>query len=178
MRAEPAQTEPGDRMTEQAMEAAAEGAAEGMALTFTLEGETFAVDVAIVDEIIDPLPVTRVPNADPFAPGLINVRGSVAPLIDLRRRLGMRPAGTTETSRVLVLDLAVEGEATKVALMADDVDDIVETSLDEIVPVPELGVKWPVEFIKGVAKKNGALVMLLNEETAFPPRGRAETIAN
>ncbi len=140
-----------------------------MALTFALDGETFAIPVAHVSEIIDPLPVTRAPNADAFAPGLVNVRGAIAPFVDLRQRLGMKPAVVSETSRVLVLDLVVGDEATKVAMLADDVDDITETAVADLEPVPELGVRWPVEFIKGVAKKDGAIVILLDVETAFAP---------
>lgn len=140
-----------------------------MALTFTLEGETFALPVEHVSEIIDPLPVTRAPNADAFAPGLINVRGTIAPFVDLRQRLGMRPVEADETSRVLVLDLTVGGELTKVATLADDVDDIFETRICDLEPVPELGVRWPTEFIRGVARRNGALVILLDVETSFAP---------
>ncbi|SDY79276.1 chemotaxis protein CheW [Citreimonas salinaria] len=142
---------------------------EGMALTFSLQGETFAIPVTYVDEIIDPLPVTRAPNADAFAPGLINVRGAIAPFVDLRHRLGMKPAGPCATSRVLVLDLVVGGESTKVAMMADAVDDITETNLSDLEPVPELGVRWPTEYLKGVAKKDGALIILLDVEATFAP---------
>lgn len=154
---------------------------DGMALTFSLQGETFAIPVAYVDEIIDPLPVTRTPNADAFAPGLINVRGAIAPFVDLRHRLSMRPASPCDTSRVLVLDLVVAGESTKVAMMADAVDDITETNLSDLEPVPELGVRWPTEYLKGIAKKDGALVILLDVEAAFAPthltapRGRERT---
>lgn len=140
-----------------------------MALTFTLDGETFAIPVAHVDEIIDPLPVTRAPCADPFAPGLINVRGAIAPFVDLRQRLGMKPAVIKETSRVLVLDLSVAGEATTVAMLADEVDDITDTPMADLEAVPELGVRWPVHLIRGVAKKNDALVIVLDVETAFAP---------
>ncbi|WP_299822370.1 chemotaxis protein CheW [uncultured Jannaschia sp.] len=140
-----------------------------MALTFSLDGETFAIPVAHVNEIIDPLPVTRAPCADPFASGLVNVRGAIAPLVDLRQRLGMPPAVIAETSRVLVLDLMIAGETTKVAMLADDVDDITDTPMAEIEPVPELGVRWPVHLIRGVAKKNGALVIVLDVETTFAP---------
>jgi len=140
-----------------------------MALTFSLEGETFAIPVAHVGEIIDPLPVTRAPCADPFAPGLVNVRGAIAPFVDLRQRLGMSPAIVGESSRVLVLDLVVAGEATKVAMLADDVDDITETPMADLEPVPELGVRWPIHLIRGVAKKNDALVIVLDVETAFSP---------
>lgn len=140
-----------------------------MALTFSLDGETFAIPVEHVSEIIDPLPVTRAPNADPFAPGLINVRGAIAPFVDLRHRLGMKPAEVGQTSRVLVLDLTVAGEPTKVATLADDVDDITETSVADLEAVPELGVRWPTDLIRGVARKDGALIILLDVEAAFAP---------
>lgn len=140
-----------------------------MALTFSLEGETFALPVEHVSEIIDPLPVTRAPNATAFAPGLINVRGAIAPFVDLRHKLGMQPAEAGDASRVLVLDLVVAGERTKVAMLADDVDDITETSVADLEALPELGVRWPTELIRGVARKDGALIILLDVDTTFAP---------
>lgn len=145
-------------------------AATQMVLTFALDGETFAIPVDHVDEIIDPLPITRAPNADAFAPGLINVRGAIAPFVDLRHRLGMRAAEVRESSRVLVLDLVVGGEATKVAMLADDVADITETAVADLEAVPELGVRWPTDLIRGVAKKDGALVIVLDVGAAFAPQ--------
>ncbi|MBM9593599.1 chemotaxis protein CheW [Roseitranquillus sediminis] len=140
------------------------------ALTFVLDGETFGVDVARVEEIVDPLPMTRAPNADPFAPALVNVRGSIVPVVDLRHRLGMAAAEQRPSSRLLVLNVLVDGEPTRVALMADDVDAIVETTAAEIEAVPELGLRWPAKYFRGVARKNGVLVILLDEQTTFPPQ--------
>ena len=154
-------------MTKEILMTDAQPEASEMALTFALDGETFAIPVRYVSEIIDPLPVTRTPNAEPFAPGLINVRGVIAPFVDLRQRLGMKPAAQGETDRVLVLELTVEGEPVKVAMLADDVDDITETAVADLEAVPELGVRWPTEFIRGVVKKDGALVILLDVEAAF-----------
>ncbi|WP_375263900.1 chemotaxis protein CheW [Palleronia sp.] len=143
-----------------------------MALTFSLDGETFALPVEHVSEIIDPLPVTRAPNADPFAPGLINVRGAIAPVVDLRQRLGMKPGEIGETSRILVLDLVLDGQATKVAMLADDVDDITETAVTDVEAVPELGVRWPTDLLRGVVRKDGAIVVLLDVDAAFAPAGQ------
>lgn len=140
-----------------------------MALTFSIFGETFALPVEHVSEIIDPLPVTRAPNADPFAPGLINVRGAIVPVVDLRHRLGMSAGSIQETSRLLVLDITCEGLPTKVAMLADEVDDITETLLNEIEAVPELGVRWPTDLIRGVIRKEGAIVILLDVDVAFAP---------
>ncbi|PZX11364.1 purine-binding chemotaxis protein CheW [Palleronia aestuarii] len=139
------------------------------ALTFSLDGERFAIPVGHVHEIIDPLPVTRAPNADPFAPGLVNVRGAIAPFVDLRRRLGMGPAVVGETSRVLVLDLVVGGEPTKVAMLADDVDEITDTADTDLEALPELGVRWPTHLIRGVARKDSSLIIVLDVDAAFSP---------
>jgi len=141
-------------------------------LTFRLQDEMLALDVARVHEIIDPLPETRVPRADPFAPGLINVRGSVVPVLDLRRRLGLAPAERTADSRMIVLDVPLGEEVVKIALEADAVDQVAEVDADEIEPVPEIGIDWPPDHLEGVAKREGALVMLLRAESVFAPATR------
>jgi purine-binding chemotaxis protein CheW len=138
-------------------------------LTFRLLGEVLALDVARVHEIIDPLPDTPVPRADPFAPGLINVRGTVVPVLDLRRRLGLPAAERTEESRMIVLDMPLREETVKIAVEADGVDQVAEIAAAEIEPVPEIGIDWPPDFLEGVARRDGALVMLLRAETVFAP---------
>jgi len=138
-------------------------------LTFRLGDETLALDVARVHEIVDPLPRTRVPRADPFAPGLINVRGSVVPVLDLRRRLGLPPAERTADSRMIVLDIALGDETAKIAVEADAVDQVAEIEAAEIEPVPEIGIDWPPDYLEGVAKREGGLTMLLRAETVFAP---------
>ncbi|MEO0621809.1 MAG: chemotaxis protein CheW [Pseudomonadota bacterium] len=142
-------------------------------LTFRLMGEIFALAVERVHEIIDPLPVTLVPRTDPFVPGLINVRGSVVPVADLRQRLDMPPAEATEHSRMVVLDVLIEDTPTKVALVADSVDQVSEVDGSRIEPVPEIGMRFPPRFLAGVAKRDGELIILLRVETVFePPQGR------
>lgn len=142
-------------------------------LTFRLMGEIFALAVERVHEIIDPLPITLVPRTDPFVPGLVNVRGSVVPVADLRHRLGMPPADATEDSRMVVLDVLIEETATKVALLADAVDQVSEIDCSRIEPVPEIGMRLPPRFLAGVAKRDGDLIILLRVETVFePPQSR------
>lgn len=138
-------------------------------LTFRLHEETLALDVARVHEIIDPLPRTRVPCAERFAPGLINVRGSVVPVLDLGRRLGLAAAGRTRDSRMIVLDVPLGDECVKVAIEADAVDQVAEVAGTEIEPVPEIGIEWPPDYFEGVARRGGALVMLLRAETVLAP---------
>lgn len=140
-----------------------------MALTFRLQGEIFAVEVDQVQEIIDPLPMTRVPNAHPFCPGLINVRGAVVPIVDLQYRLGMAPRADSPDTRIVVLETRLDDDVIKVALIADSVSEVIEVDLTTIEPVPDLGTRWPTQYLTGVAKMGDRLVILLNTETVFRP---------
>ena len=140
-----------------------------MLLVFRLSGEVFALAVTSVNEILDPMPRTEVPNAPAFAPALINVRGAVAPLIDIRQRLRMQPAPASEDARVIVLELPVNGAPTKLAMFADSVDEVIEADLGALESVPELGARWPEIYVKGVVRHGGGLVVILDAETLFRP---------
>ncbi|MBD1206528.1 MAG: chemotaxis protein CheW [Rhodobacteraceae bacterium] len=146
--------------------------AETQALTllvFGLAGETFALPVTTIHEVIDPLPVTPVPNAAPHAPGLINVRGIVTPMLDVRLRLRMPPAATAEATRFIVLELLVSGIRSRIAIEADAVREVVEVDPTRLEPVPELGARWPAAFVRGVARHDDMLVVLLDPDTLFAP---------
>lgn len=136
-------------------------------LTFRLSEQIFGVAVERVTEIIDPQNTARVPNANPLAPSLINVRGSVVPVLDLRNRLGMPPAEQVHTSRMLVIDITLNGEPCKLAVMADEVEDVIEVVIDELETVPELGIRWPAGCFRGVSKRQDKIVILLDADTVF-----------
>jgi purine-binding chemotaxis protein CheW len=136
-------------------------------LTFKVAGETFAIAVETVSEIIDPQRTTRVPNGGPMAPTLINVRGTIVPVVDLRYKLGMKSADRLHTSRMLVIDVEVGAETCKIAIMADEVEDVVDVQTRSLEAVPELGVKWPVECFRGVATRGETLVIVLDPTNAF-----------
>ena len=144
-----------------------------MALTFELHGERFAVEVANVHEVIDPLPLTIVPNADPFAPGLINARGAVVPVLNLQHRFGMPEHEPTQDTRFVVLETEIEEDKTKFAMIADSVHEVVEIDESTIQPAPELGLKWQPEYIRGIAEKDRRLLIFLNTETIFRPNAAA-----
>lgn len=141
-------------------------------LVFGLSGENFALPVTTIHEVIDPLPITLVPNATPHAPGLINVRGIVTPVVDVRLRLRMpeAPAAATRPSgRIIVLEMPVGGVMTRVAIRADAVHEVIEAQSAQLETLPDLGARWPAQFVKGVARHDGALVVLLEPETLFAP---------
>ncbi|PUB16439.1 chemotaxis protein CheW [Yoonia sediminilitoris] len=137
-----------------------------MLLTFRLDGEAFAFPVTRVHEILDPIPVTPVPNAGAFAPEVINVRGVVVPLLDIRHRLLMKPA---EASRIIVFEADLSGGPQKLAFRADSVEQVLESSPREIIPLPELGAVWPRRFVKGSLRHEDELIVLLDAQELFEP---------
>ncbi|MEM0989665.1 MAG: chemotaxis protein CheW [Pseudomonadota bacterium] len=142
-----------------------------MALTFELQGERFAVDVGIVQEVIDPLPVTVVPKTDPFAPGMINARGSVVPVINLKHLLGMPTTEQTAETRFVVMETEFGEDRTRFAVIADSVHEVMEINESRIQAAPELGMKWPPDYIRGIANTANTLLIFLNPKTVFQPIG-------
>lgn len=147
--------------------ALAEGAE--MALIMRLSGEAFGLPVRIVNEIIDPIHITRVPNAPAFAPGLINVRGAVVPVLDLRHRLRMQPSEPQSTARIVVIETTLDGEPLRLAIMADAVEEVVDVDLGKLEAVPDLGAPWPDIYVLGVLRYPKGLVVVLNGDTLFRP---------
>ena len=131
-------------------------------LTIALGGEIFALPASIVLEILDISPVTPVPNAPPFVGNLINFRGRVAPLADLRLRCSMPVTEPTIDSRIVVLEFAFEGEPTLAAILADKVYEV--THLDAVVTdqVPRFGTRWRPEFVQRIGRRNNEFVMILD----------------
>jgi purine-binding chemotaxis protein CheW len=140
-----------------------------MILVFRLEGEAFGVSVGIVQEILDPLTPTPVPNAGPFAPGVINVRGVVVPVVDIRGRLGMTHQTQCDTARMIVIEHDVAGSLTKLAFQADAVEQVVEADIAALEKVPDLGSSWPQTFLKGALRRDDEMIILLETETLFEP---------
>lgn len=140
-----------------------------MLLIFRLSKEYFGIAVTCVHEILDPIPQTRVPNASPFAAALVNVRGAIAPLIDIRQRLRMAPPAPGTDTRIIVLELPVHGVPTRIAMTADSVEEVIEGDPDALKTIPELGAQWPEIYLRGVARHGEKLIILLNTETLFRP---------
>ena len=136
-------------------------------LTIGLGGEVFAIPAGIVREILNIGRVTPVPTAPAFVRNLINVRGRVVPLADLRLRFGMPAAEPTMDTRIVVLEIGLQGESETVAVVADKVYEV--TQLDEVVStdVPRIGSRWRPEFVAAIGRRNGQFVMVLDVEKVF-----------
>jgi purine-binding chemotaxis protein CheW len=141
------------------------------ALIMRLSGEAFGIAVGLVHEIMDPIPVTKVPNAPAFASGLINVRGAVVPVVDVRERLRMAPTLPGSAARIVVLDVEIDAKLTRLAILADAVEEVIDIETSYTEPVPDMGAPWPEAYVRGVARNRGSIVVLLNPETLFRPDG-------
>ncbi len=136
-------------------------------VTMRLSGEVMAIPADCLREILEPVPVTRVPTADRFSAGMVNVRGSVVPLADLKVAFGMEPTAPSEDTRFLVLDVRVKGEDITVGIIADKVHDVVEMDRASLEDIPDVGMKWPPEFISGIGKWQDEFVLLPDLEKVF-----------
>ncbi|QDP24348.1 chemotaxis protein CheW [Bradyrhizobium cosmicum] len=126
--------------------------------------EKFALDAGLVREIIDPVPVTKVAGARAFVPSVINVRGNVIPLADLRIRFGMPQPDNSADTRVVVIELELDGEPVLVGVTADKVYEVTEISQTDVQQTPRVGMHWKPEFIRFIAKWREEFVIVPNME--------------
>ena len=136
-------------------------------LTFHLEDEVFSIDVSQVREVLDMSNITKVPRAPEFMRGVINVRGSVVPVVDLRAKFGLPMTEATVDTRIIILETKVGDKATVLGAVADSVNDVVELDPKQIEETPSLGDRWRSEFIKGIGKKDDEFIILLDMNLVF-----------
>ena len=136
-------------------------------LTFKLSDEVFAVDVAKVREILDFTPATKVPGTPDFMRGVINVRGNVVPVVDMRLKFGLSKTEKNVDTCIVVMEIAVEEEATILGALVDSVQEVFELEANQIEPPPRMGTKWRTEFIKGIGKRNNELIIILDIDKVF-----------
>ncbi|MHA6692390.1 chemotaxis protein CheW [Devosia sp. A449] len=141
------------------------------ALTLRLQDELFAVEAGSVREILDLVPITEVPNASPFVNGLINVRGRVVPLADLRVMFGMDRPEPDEDTRIVVMEIDIDGEPTVAGILADKVHDVTDIEAASIEEAPKVGMRWRPEFIRGIGKRNGGFIIIPDLGRIFETQG-------
>jgi purine-binding chemotaxis protein CheW len=131
-------------------------------LTFRLGDEEYAVGILQVREILEYGTVTRVPTTPPFIRGVVNVRGSVVPVIDLAVKFGMTPNPVTRRSCILLIEVDIAGEPTVMGVVADSVSQVVDLLADDIEPPPAFGTRVHVDYLLGVAKLGDRFALLLD----------------
>jgi purine-binding chemotaxis protein CheW len=145
-------------------EAAASATAEGLQyLTFILAGESYGIDILKVQEIRGWVPVTKVPNAPFFVRGVMNLRGAIVPVIDLRLRFGLESVEYTKTTVVIVVTVRSEHGDRIIGMVVDGVSDVLNINNPaDIKDPPDFGTAVHTEFISGLVTIEDGMVMLLN----------------
>ncbi|MGF1584733.1 MAG: chemotaxis protein CheW [Bacteroidales bacterium] len=136
-------------------------------LSFKLGGETFAANVGKILNILEMTEITQVPKAPDYMKGVINLRGTVLPVVDTRIKFGMPPTEYTNNTCILVMEVEVDGEQVQVGGLVDAVQAVLEIEEDEILPPPSIGSKYRSEFITGIAKIDDKFIMLLSMDRVF-----------
>ena len=145
----------------------------GQYMTFKLGNELFAIGVAQVREVLEVTQITRVPTAPRYMRGVVNVRGQATPVVDLRLKFGLPDAPDTVNSRIVVLELELDGETTVVGGIADSVHEVIELEAGQINPPPRIAMRWRTEFIQGMGRRGEEFIIILDINRVFASAGPA-----
>lgn len=136
-------------------------------LTFGLGNETFAVDVAKAREVLDGINIIKVPQTPDYMLGVINLRSSVVPVIDMRLKFGMEAFEQTVDTCIIVLEVSVDDESIVVGALADSVREVLDILPEQIEPPPRLGTRLNTDFIQGMGNCNDEFVIILDIDKVF-----------
>jgi purine-binding chemotaxis protein CheW len=136
-------------------------------LTFRLAEEVFALEISQVREVLDFTQITRVPRMPEFMRGVINLRGSVVPVVDLRLKFGMSATERTVNTCIIIAEVAIEGERTLLGALADSVQEVLDLEPGQIEPPPRLGASVDARFIRGMGKRDERFVIILDVDRVF-----------
>lgn len=131
-------------------------------LTFTLGEEEFALEISRVHEVVDYTHITRVPRMPSHLCGVINLRGNVVSVIDLRLKLGMSAIEKGTYTCIVIMEVNMDGEMLHIGALVDSVHEVIHLYPDQIEPPPKVGIKLHPEFIRGVGKRNDSFLIILN----------------
>jgi purine-binding chemotaxis protein CheW len=135
---------------------------EGKYLTFTLADEEYGIGILKIREIIGMMPITSVPQTPPFVKGVINLRGKVIPVVDLRLRFGMQAAEYSERTCIIVVEIEGQVGTVQIGIVVDAVSEVLNIKSDDIEETPTFGVKLHTDYILGMAKMEGGVKILLD----------------
>jgi len=136
-------------------------------LTFRLGEEIFALDITQVREVLDYTTITRVPRMPKFMRGVINLRGSVVPVVDLRLKFDMAATERTLNTCIIIAEVAIGNERTLLGALADSVQEVIDLDPGQIEPPPRLGTSIHTEFIRGLGKRDEQFMIILDVDRVF-----------
>jgi purine-binding chemotaxis protein CheW len=135
---------------------------EGKYLTFTLDNEEYGIGILKIKEIIGMMSITSVPQTPPFVKGVINLRGKVIPVVDLRRRFGLEEIDYTERTCIIVVEIAGQAGVVQIGIVVDSVSEVLNIKAEDIEETPTFGTKLNTDYILGMAKMERAVKILLD----------------
>lgn len=136
-------------------------------LTFTLDDEVFALNIDKVREVLDFTVITKVPRTPDFMCGVINLRGNVVPVVDMRLKFGMPATEKGVNTCIIIVEVTVDGETTILGALADSVQEVLDLEPDQIEQAPRIGTRLDIDFIRGMGKHGDNFVMILNIDKVF-----------
>ena len=142
---------------------------EGKYLTFSLAGEEYGIEITKIREIIGMMPITTVPQTPDFVKGVINLRGKVIPVVDLRLRFGMDEVDYTEKTCILVAELAGQAGNILMGVVVDTVSEVLSVKAEDIEDAPTFGTKLDTDYIRGMAKIEASVKILLDIDKVLNP---------
>jgi purine-binding chemotaxis protein CheW len=136
-------------------------------LTFKIEDEIFAANVSKVLSILELSKITKIPRTPDYIRGVINLRGTVLPIVDLRIKFGLTPTEFTSNTCILVLEINIENTTVKLGALVDSVQEVLEIEHKDILAPPNIGNKFQSDFIEGMFKAENSFIMILNMDMVF-----------
>jgi purine-binding chemotaxis protein CheW len=144
-------------------------------LTLGLAGETFGISIRNVREILDMRPISRLPHAPHFMLGMIDVRGSGYPIVDLRLKLDLPSVPATDATRIIILDVPIDDRIVGVGFVADCVHEVTDIDESAMEPVPSVGGRWQSDYIAGIGRKGDRFVIIFDLKRLMAHRGMPGT---
>lgn len=136
-------------------------------LTFKLDEEVFALDISQVREVLDFTALTKVPRTPEFMRGVINLRGSVVPVIDMRLKFGMSKTEQTVSTCIIIVETNLDSEKVVLGALADSVQEVIELEPGQIEPPPRIGTRLNTDFIKGMGKRDDEFIIIFDIDRIF-----------
>ncbi len=140
---------------------------EGKYLTFVLNEEEYGIGILKIKEIIGMMPITTVPQTPEFVKGVINLRGKVIPIVDLRARFGMDTIDYTERTCIIVVEIEGDSGTVMIGIVVDAVSEVLNIRGEDIEDTPTFGAKLNIDYILGMAKMEGCVKILLDIDRAL-----------
>jgi purine-binding chemotaxis protein CheW len=136
-------------------------------LAFNLDKEVFAFDISKVREVLEFVVVTKVPQTPDMMKGVINLRGSVVPVVDMRIKFGMGETEKTVNTVIIIIEIDLDGTSTMIGALVDSVQEVIDLDSEQIEPPPQIGTKLNTDFIRGMGKQDGQFLIILDIEKIF-----------